>query len=180
MNKKGILRILAIVLIFIASVGLDRITKVYIREHVHVGSDNIFVIKNFFTILHAENTGAFLSLGDSLENPWRFILLSLLPLIALAFGIGYVMFKPSIGKLTTIGIILVIAGGAGNLYDRMMYGSVTDFMHMDFHIFQTGVFNVADVSIMVGMGLILLESWKKDKAAKKKQQEEADAETTPA
>jgi signal peptidase II len=90
------------------------------------------------------------------------------------------MFKPSIGKLTTIGIILVIAGGAGNLYDRMMYGSVTDFMHMNFQIFQTGVFNVADVSIMVGMGLILLESWKKDKAAKKKQQEEADAETTPA
>lgn len=168
MNKKGILRILGIVLILVLSIGLDRVTKIYVREHIHI-SDNIFVIKNFFTILHAENTGAFLSLGDSLQNPWKFILLSLLPLLALAFGVFYVMLKPSIGKLTTIGIVLVIAGGAGNLYDRMLYGSVTDFMHMNFGIFQTGVFNVADVSIMIGMGLILLESWQKDRKAKKEQ-----------
>ncbi|SEO76226.1 signal peptidase II [Mucilaginibacter gossypiicola] len=168
MNRKGILRILGIVLILVVSIALDRVTKIYVRNHIHI-SDNIFVIKNFFTILHAENTGAFLSLGDSLQNPWKFILLSLLPLLALAFGVFYVMLKPSIGKLTTIGIVLVIAGGAGNLYDRMLYGSVTDFMHMNFGIFQTGVFNVADVSIMIGMGLILLESWQKDRKAKKEQ-----------
>ncbi|WP_121808850.1 signal peptidase II [Mucilaginibacter kameinonensis] len=168
MNRKGISRILGIVLILVLSIALDRVTKIYIREHIHI-SDNIFVIKNFFTILHAENSGAFLSLGDSLQNPWKFILLSLLPLLALAFGVFYVMLKPLIGKLTTIGIVLVIAGGAGNLYDRMLYGSVTDFMHMNFGIFQTGVFNVADVSIMIGMGLILLESWQKDRKAKKEQ-----------
>ncbi|MFC0515638.1 signal peptidase II [Mucilaginibacter angelicae] len=178
MNRKGILRILGIVLILVVSIGLDRVSKIYVREHIHI-SDNIFVIKNFFTILHAENTGAFLSLGDSLQNPWKFILLSLLPLLALAFGVFYVMFKPSIGKLTTIGIVLVIAGGAGNLYDRMLYGSVTDFMHMNFHIFQTGVFNVADVSIMIGMGLILLESWQKDRDAKRKKLT-TDPETSPA
>ncbi|MDB5157225.1 MAG: lspA [Mucilaginibacter sp.] len=178
MNRKGILRILGIVLILVVSIGLDRVSKIYVREHIHI-SDNIFVIKNFFTILHAENTGAFLSLGDSLQNPWKFILLSLLPLLALAFGVFYVMFKPSIGKLTTIGIVLVIAGGAGNLYDRMLYGSVTDFMHMNFGIFQTGVFNVADVSIMIGMGLILLESWQKDRDAKRKKLA-ADPETSPA
>ncbi|QEM14122.1 signal peptidase II [Mucilaginibacter rubeus] len=178
MNRKGISRILGIVLILVLSIALDRVTKIYIREHIHI-SDNIFVIKNFFTILHAENTGAFLSLGDSLQNPWKFILLSLLPLLALAFGVFYVMLKPSIGKLTTIGIVLVIAGGAGNLYDRMLYGSVTDFMHMNFGIFQTGVFNVADVSIMIGMGLILLESWQKDRKAKK-EQSTPDAETLAA
>lgn len=179
MNRKGILRILGIVLILVLSIGLDRVTKIYVREHIHI-SDNIFVIKNFFTILHAENTGAFLSLGDSLQNPWKFILLSLLPLLALAFGVFYVMLKPSIGKLTTTGIVLVIAGGAGNLYDRMLYGSVTDFMHMNFGIFQTGVFNVADVSIMVGMGLILLESWQKDRDVKRKKLAADAAETSPA
>lgn len=179
MNRKGILRILGIVLILVVSIGLDRVTKIYVREHIHI-SDNIFVIKNFFTILHAENTGAFLSLGDSLQNPWKFILLSLLPLLALTFGVFYVMLKPSIGKLTTIGIVLVIAGGAGNLYDRMLYGSVTDFMHMNFKIFQTGVFNVADVSIMIGMGLILLESWQKDRDAKRKKLAADTAETSPA
>jgi signal peptidase II len=178
MNRKGILRILGIVLILVLSIGFDRITKIYVREHIHI-SDNIFVIKNFFTILHAENTGAFLSLGDSLQNPWKFILLSLLPLLALAFGVFYVILKPSIGKLTTIGIVMVIAGGAGNLYDRMLYGSVTDFMHMNFVIFQTGVFNVADVSIMIGMGLILVESWQKDRDVKRKKLA-TDAKTSPA
>ena len=46
------------------------------------------------------------------------------------------------------------------MYDRILYGQVTDFFHIDFGgIFKTGIFNMADVSVMVGMGLILLASF---------------------
>ncbi len=45
----------------------------------------------------------------------------------------------------------IIGGGIGNLYDRILYGSVTDFLHMDFQLFRTGIFNMADVSIMIGV-----------------------------
>jgi len=54
------------------------------------------------------------------------------------------------------------------LYDRVMHGSVTDFMHIDFIIFQTGIFNVADMSIMAGMFIIIIDSFlksRKEKAA---------------
>ena len=57
-----------------------------------------------------------------------------------------------------IALCFLIGGGIGNLYDRILHGSVTDFMHMDFYIFQTGVFNFADISIMIGIGILLVQS----------------------
>jgi signal peptidase II len=57
----------------------------------------------------------------------------------------------------------VVGGGIGNIYDRIAHGSVTDFMHLRFGALQTGIFNVADVSIMIGVGLILLDTWVKKK-----------------
>ena len=55
----------------------------------------------------------------------------------------------------------IIGGGIGNIYDRFVYGSVTDFFHIDFVIFQTGIFNMADVSVMVGMFILLGEFYLK-------------------
>jgi signal peptidase II len=71
-----------------------------------------------------------------------------------------------------VGIIFIIGGGVGNLYDRIIHGSVTDFMHIDFVIFQTGVFNVADMSIMAGMGLILLDAYLTGKKEKEENKDE--------
>ena len=64
------------------------------------------------------------------------------------------------------GICFLIGGGIGNIYDRIVYGSVTDFFHIDFVIFKTGIFNVADMSIMTGIGLLLLQSFKQKIKAK--------------
>ena len=55
-----------------------------------------------------------------------------------------------------LGLACIVGGGIGNLWDRTLYGSVTDFMLIDFDVVRTGIFNVADVSIMVGVGLVLL------------------------
>ncbi|WP_184548694.1 signal peptidase II [Mucilaginibacter sp. FT3.2] len=171
MDKKRILRGLGLLLLLAVIIGLDRWTKIYVREHIHF-TDNIFVIKNFFTITRVENTGAFLSLGDSLHNPWRFILLALLPSLALAWGLLYVLLKNNLTLLNQLGIITILAGGIGNLYDRIMYGSVTDFAHLNFHIFQTGVFNVADVAIMIGVGVLLLNAYLRERDEKKRAKDE--------
>jgi signal peptidase II len=53
----------------------------------------------------------------------------------------------------------LIGGGIGNIYDRIKFGSVTDFLHIDFILFRTGIFNLADVSIMIGIGILLLHSF---------------------
>ena len=79
------------------------------------------------------------------------------------FGLYFILTKTNLNRVILFGIILIVGGGAGNLYDRMVYGSVTDFMHINFVIFQTGVFNVADMSIMAGTFIILIHAWVKKK-----------------
>jgi signal peptidase II len=156
----------AIILFILAlNIGCDQLTKSIVRKNM---TDNqvIGYIANHVTLEKTENTGAFLSLGDSLGGPVRDILLVILPLIAVLLGLGFILYKTNIPNFRLLGIILIIGGGAGNLYDRIVHGSVTDFMHIDFVIFQTGVFNVADMSIMAGMFIIILDSWLNNKKEK--------------
>ncbi|MDR6945157.1 signal peptidase II [Mucilaginibacter pocheonensis] len=164
MNRKGIVRSLSILFILIIDIGFDRITKNYIRSNFRYYEEILpFKYNYHFLITRTENTGAFLSLGESLTNPWRFMLLTLMPAAVLLFGLIYILLKTNLHKLTVLGVILVLAGGMGNLYDRWVYNGVTDFMFIKFKWFQTGVFNVADVSIVIGVALLLIQSFLKDK-----------------
>jgi len=64
-------------------------------------------------------------------------------------------------KTSIIGFSLIIGGGIGNIFDRIVYGSVTDFLYLNFEFFKTGIFNIADLSVTIGMILILISSFKK-------------------
>lgn len=144
----------------VANIGCDQVSKSIVRGR--IGEfDQVSVIDNFFTLYKVENKGAFLSLGSALPESLRFILLSLFPLAVLGFGLGYLFLKKNMNPYTWLGFAFVIGGGMGNLYDRLVHGSVTDFMHMNFGLFQTGIFNMADVSIMTGMGIVILGSFMK-------------------
>jgi signal peptidase II len=81
----------------------------------------------------------------------------ILPLAALAFGLLWVLISRKLSNTFVVAVCFIVGGGIGNLYDRITYGSVTDFLYMDLVIFRTGIFNMADVSIMVGIGLLTLE-----------------------
>lgn len=158
MNRKGILRLIVIFVILVLNVSCDQISKSIVRKRIGE-NEQFFVVGNYMKLMRVENEGAFLSLGDSLPKAVRFILLSLLPLAVLGFGMGYLFIKNNIPKSTLLGFAFVIGGGMGNLYDRLVYGSVTDFMHIDFVIFQTGIFNMADVSIMTGVAIVVIGSF---------------------
>ena len=133
--------------------------------------DRIGFLHHHITLSWVENTGAFLSLGDGLHGPVRLILLDILPLLAVVAGLIYILIRQDINRVSLLGIIFIIGGGFGNIYDRLVHGSVTDFMHINFVIFQTGVFNVADMSIMAGMFMILIHSWVKSAELKKNAEE---------
>ena len=165
MKFKGIIRAVIILAILALNVGCDQVSKSIVRTRLDV-YDRYSFIGDHFTLLKVENTGAFLSLGDKLANPYRFILLTLIPVLTLLGALLYILLKSNFTRLTLIGIIFVIGGGIGNIYDRIAHGSVTDFMHINFGLFETGIFNVADVSIMVGTGLIFLDSWYKNRKVK--------------
>jgi signal peptidase II len=158
MNTNKIITNIGILLILVANIGCDQISKNIVRQKVGY-YENISLISHYFTLTKVENTGALLSIGSDLPQTLKFILLSGIPVLALAFGIGYMFFRKDISKMSMLALSFAIGGGIGNIYDRIIYGSVTDFLHIDLGIFQTGIFNMADVSLMVGMGLFLLQSF---------------------
>lgn len=154
---KNLTRILIILLTVSVNIGCDQVSKSIVREKIGYGG-SIHLLNSHLTIAKVENTGAFLSLGDSWPPLLKSILLLALPLIAIVLGFWYLLIKFNTPRLFVIGACFIIGGGIGNIIDRMAYGSVTDFLHLSFGIFQTGIFNMADVSVMIGAGLILLNS----------------------
>jgi len=157
MPSKQILRITIIILIILANIGCDQVSKKIVRRRISE-NETIEVFRNHLIVMRVENSGAFLSFGDSLSKSVKNILLSVLPLIALTFGSIYILTKQNIPPLSLMAICFIIGGGIGNIFDRIAYGSVTDFLYVHFGIFQTGIFNMADLSIITGAIIILLQS----------------------
>lgn len=158
MKIKKLFRTLVILSVLMANIACDQISKTVVRQRISMQEELKF-LNEHVTLTKIENTGAFLSLGHSLPAFYKTLILHLLPLILLGFGLVYVLTKRTLSFGTAIGICFVTGGGLGNLYDRMMYGSVTDFLHVRFGILQTGIFNLADVSIMVGAFMLLAEAY---------------------
>jgi len=155
MVAKNIIRIILILLVIIANIGCDQFSKKFVKRSVFP-YETIRVLHDHLTVTRVENTGAFLSAGDSMSKTSKQIFLTLIPIIAMVLGLAYLFLKPVSGNML-IGLCFVIGGGLGNLVDRIMYGSVTDFLFVKVGIFETGIFNLADVSIMTGMLLIFLQ-----------------------
>jgi signal peptidase II len=158
MKMKTLGRSFLILLLVSLNIGCDQLSKRIVRQKVSY-SDNIKIFTDHFTLMKVENTGAFLSVGSALPASVKFFFLSLLPIVVIAFAMYWLLVKTRIPNLIVIGSCFLIGGGIGNLFDRVLYGSVTDFLHIDFGLFQTGVFNLADVSIMVGITLILIQGY---------------------
>jgi len=157
MKSKRLLRTILILLLLALNIGCDQVSKAIVRDKMDSNSYYPF-LHNHFTLVRVENTGAFLSLGDSLPGILKIVLLNILPLIAIIWGIVFILTKINLNRLTLFSLILIIGGGAGNLYDRMVHGSVTDFMWMNLILFKTGVFNVADLSITTGVIIIMIQA----------------------
>lgn len=154
MKITGLFKRAFILFVVFCNFSCDQISKSIVRkeiEHYEV----ISLIGNYLSLTKVENTGAFLSAGSSLPYFVRLILLSVIPVIFLIYGLYLIMVKKGIPDLIITGWCFVIGGGTGNLYDRIIHGSVTDFLHLDLGFIQTGIFNLADMSIMSGMFMIM-------------------------
>ncbi|CAG5069254.1 Lipoprotein signal peptidase [Dyadobacter sp. CECT 9623] len=162
LKSSRVFRNAVVLSILVANIGCDQISKQIVRKHVGF-YESISVIKDYFTIIYVENTGAFLSIGSNLPDTLKILILSVIPLIALIFGVFYILVKRNLTLLSSLALSFAIGGGIGNIYDRLMHGSVTDFMHINLGFFQTGIFNMADVSIMTGMFIFLYQSFSRQK-----------------
>jgi len=157
MKAKDLVRILAILFILGINIGCDQVSKSIVRSKLDENS-RVSFLNDHVHLFKVENTGAFLSFGNSLSSSMKMVFLNLLPLAVVIFGLIFILSKPTLNRFMVLGLIMVVGGGIGNLYDRIIHGSVTDFMHINFGLFQTGIFNVADVSIMIGLLIILIQA----------------------
>jgi signal peptidase II len=156
MLVKNFLRTIIIVTVLVSNISCDQITKGLARKHLSYHKE-VEVVNQYLTLTKIENDGAFLSVGSTLPKPVKLLLLVILPIGALAFGLLWVLTNRELSNTIVVAVCFIVGGGVGNLYDRIAYGSVTDFLYMDLVIFQTGIFNMADVSIMTGIGLLMFE-----------------------
>ena len=143
------------------SIAFDQISKIWVRNNFESYSEQS-IIGDVFTLIKVENTGAFLGMGSELSEIPRILLLIILPVIVLISITLYTYIDKSLDKLSIIGFSLIIGGGIANIFDRIVFGSVTDFLYINLGgIFKTGIFNIADLSVTTGMILILISSFKR-------------------
>ena len=150
----------SITILIAISIVLDQLSKILIRNNMDQYSE-VKLIDEYFILTNVENSGAFLGMGSDFSPFIKTIFLLILPVIVLICIMVYVYRDKQIDKISLIGFCLIIGGGIANIYDRIIYGSVTDFLFIDLGgIFKTGIFNIADLSVTTGMILILLMSFR--------------------
>lgn len=165
-TSRHILRNFFIAAVLIINIGCDQISKMIVRDRI-TDNEQILLISNHVTLTRVENSGAFLSLGSELPALIKSIILSFIPIVAITLALVYIFRERNLSRVALAGYAFVIGGGIGNLFDRVWYGSVTDFLHIDFGFFETGIFNMADVSIMVGIALLVLSTLRKHNTIQK-------------
>ncbi len=151
---------LFLLLVVIATcVGCDQATK---RLAAFALKDvrPVTFLNNTFRLEYAENPGAFLGLGASLPEWQRYALLTVVSSLILVALTAFVCLKKDLRLPDISGYALILAGGMSNMIDRIMAGVVIDFMNMGVGGIRTGIFNVADMAIMAGLGLIVLSHFR--------------------
>ncbi len=149
-----ILRFAAILLLVSINIGCDQVSKFAVRNNLDY-HENISLLDDNVVLTKVENSGAFLSLGDSLSPLAKSLLLTLLPTLTLTLLLVW-LFRNNPGRWALFGLCCIVGGGIGNIYDRIAYGSVTDFLYIEYGFFRTGIFNMADVSITAGTLVVVL------------------------
>ena len=150
---------LALITAVLSTIGCDRVTK-HAATTMLAGAPSRSYLADTVRLVYVENPGGFLSLGAGLPPVVRTGLftagtgLLLCMLVVLAIRHRW-------DRLPMLGLALFVAGGASNWIDRVARGSVVDFLNVGVGPVRTGVFNVADVAIMLGASVVVLATFSK-------------------
>ena len=143
---------------------LDRLTKLRVEAKIPLGR-HVAVIPHYFWISHVLNTGAAFSMFDSTKHPYLlrnllvgFSICAVVVVLAVLWRVGRSV------SITSVALSLILGGAIGNLYDRIVYHYVIDFLEVHIHGYHWPDFNVADSAIVVGACLLLLEMLRPQRA----------------
>ena len=151
------------IIIILAIFFFDRFTKIYLLNLQEDGADIDFYITSFLNFYLIWNTGIGFGLASMEANIYYHVLTAIIVII----NIGLIFFLVKSKSIYVYLIALIIGGSLGNLFDRIYYYAVPDFIDLHLGNFHWFIFNVADIFITIGIiGLILVELLKKEKASK--------------
>ena len=143
------MKTLKIILTIIGIFLLDRFSKILVVKNLTLG-ESVRVIGNFFNITYVNNHGAAFGIMDG-----KIIFIILVSILIFGYLI-YEIKKGTHSKLITLSISFVIGGLLGNLFDRLIYGYVIDFLDFDFFGYDFAIFNIGDSFIVIGTILLVI------------------------
>lgn len=133
---------------------IDRLLKIIVQNFL---VDKIYIIKNFFYLVFTKNIGAAFSIMEGMQ-----IVLVLIGLVALGLIFMYVRKNNS----KSLGYPLLFGGILGNIFDRVIFGYVIDFIGFELFNYKFPIFNFADMCIVIGAFIVLIGSDKDETSSK--------------
>ena len=176
-NYKKIFKKLGYILpIIIVLVVIDLVTKNIAQANLQF-KPSVTYLGGFIKLVYAENTGGMLSFGSTIPEFLKIIVFRYLVLALLLFLLSYIIYKNDLTKIQITAFLLFLGGGFGNLIDRFFNdGKVVDFILLKAFGLHTGIFNVADMYVTTGVGLILVAAIFEKYEERKKERGSNDAE----
>ena len=148
------------IIIILAIFFFDRVTKIYLINLQTEGTNIDFYIYPFLNFYLVWNTGLGFGLASMEANVYYHILTSIIVIV----NIGLIFFLVKSKAIYSYFIALIIGGSLGNLFDRIYYYAVPDFIDLHLGSYHWFIFNVADIFITAGIiGLLFVELLKKEK-----------------
>ena len=164
-------------LLALVVVAVDQATKLAAHHHL-AGTRPVEVVPGFFNLIYSRNPGGLFGSFGTLPDPWRWLLLTVVPRGAVARVIWMLLGEAGDDRPTRIGLGAILGGAIGNLIDRVTRGEVIDFLDVYvshpptaarlidwFGTAHWPTFNVADSAIVVGASLLVLSLFRADPAA---------------
>jgi signal peptidase II len=137
-------------------IGVDQLTKAIVRVTLPL-HDSVTIVPGLVDFTHVRNTGAAFGILNTADFPFKTVVIALIATAALV-GVG--MYAASLAHhqlVARIGLALIIGGAAGNLLDRVIVGSVVDFVDVYWRNWHFWAFNVADAAISIGVAIMILD-----------------------
>ena len=158
MSSRRLSRVMILV-VCLATIGCDRVTK-HAAATLLADSPDRPYLADTVRLTYAENVGGFLSVGAGLPVERRMLIFTVATGLLL-LGMTSAAIRGRWEGLRLLGAALIVSGGASNWIDRVATGSVIDFLNVGIGPLRTGIFNVADVAILGGAGLVVLTMWRR-------------------
>jgi len=137
-------------------VSLDQITKALVRANVPL-YDTVPVVSGILNLTHVRNSGAAFGFLNTVDFPGKAAILALVATAAFVGIAFYAASSSSRERMARFGLTMILAGAIGNLIDRLVLGSVVDFVDVVFGSWHFWAFNVADSAISIGVVAMMID-----------------------